>query len=166
MTNASNNGNLIGRLAADPKAFMNTDGSKKVLFTLYVDRNYKGADNKTISDQVRVEAFLNNKVDGLGPFAYAHQGDLVALSTHIEQLPYTAKNGEKVYPDTKVIVDGIQFLESRATTQTRMARRSVAAAPAAAEGETAQAAPAEQGTSAEGANAYDNEAPFADANAG
>lgn len=164
MTNASNNGNLIGRLAADPRAFINADGSKKVVFTLYVERNFKGADNKTVSDQIPVEAFVSNKVNGMGPYAYVHQGDLVALSTHMELVPYI-QNGEKVYPRPKIVSDDIQFLESRATTQTRMARRSVAAAPA-GEGETAQDAPAEQGTSTEGASAYDNEAPFADANAG
>ncbi|GAB5079596.1 single-stranded DNA-binding protein [Arthrobacter sp. AD-310] len=158
MSNAANNGTLIGRLAADPKIFGNSDGSKKVLFTLYVDRAYRTADGKTISDQISTEAFVSSKVDGIGPFSYAHQGDLVALGTHIEQLPYTAKNGEIAYPAAKVVVDSITFLESRGATQARLAKRAVAA-----QGTTTQ--PAETQTQAveEGANAYDNESPFAGA---
>lgn len=155
MSNAANNGNLIGRLAGDPRAFANKDGSKKVVFTLYADRNYK-KDGKTISDQISVEAFVSHKTNGLGPFDYAHQGDLVALSTHIEQQPYEAANGEKVFPAAKIVIDEITFLESRSTTQGRMAKRVVEQAPA--EGAAAEAAPA-----AEGATAYDNDAPFADA---
>ncbi|MEO3931383.1 single-stranded DNA-binding protein [Micrococcaceae bacterium Sec7.4] len=157
MSNAANNGTLIGRLAADPKAFENKDGSKKVLMTIYVDRNYKTADNKTISDAISVEAFVSNKTKDLGPFSYVHQGSLVALNTHIEQQGYTAANGEKVFGKTTVVIDDIQFLESRGTTQTRLARRAVEGAPA-AEGAAAEAAPAE-----DGANAYENESPFAEA---
>lgn len=152
MSNVANTGTLIGRLARDPKAFQNTDGSHKVLFTLFVDRAYKGADNKTISDAITLEAFVTNKTQGLGPYSLVHQGDLVAVSTHIEQMPYKSKEtGETVYPAPKVVIDEIKFLESRSVTQTRMARRSAETAPA------AEAAPAAQ---AEGASAYDNDAPF------
>jgi single-strand DNA-binding protein len=153
MSKASNNGNLIGRLASDPRTFANADGSKKVLFTVYADRAYKTSDGKTISDQVSVEAFVNSKVDGIGPFSYAHQGDLVGPSTHIEQQSYKAKSGETVYPAAKIVVDDIKFLESRVAVQTRLAKRTVAAhAPA------AEAVPA-----AEGASAYENDTPFAEA---
>jgi single-strand DNA-binding protein len=157
MSNAANNGNLIGRLAGDPRAFANKDGSKKVVFTLYADRNYK-KDGKTISDQISVEAFVSHKTNGLGPFDYAHQGDLVALSTHIEQQPYEAANGEKVFPPAKIVIDEITFLESRSTTQGRMARRAVEGAPAEGAAAAAAAAPA-----AEGANAFENDQPFAEA---
>lgn len=155
MSNATNNGNLIGRLAADPRAFENKDGSKKVVVTVYVDRPYK-KDGKTVSDQISVEAFVSNQVNGLGPYGYVHQGDLVAISTHIEQQPYTAANGEKVFPSAKVVADGIQFLESRGTTQTRLAKRAVGA-EAPAEGAAAEAAPATEGS------AYENDMPFAEA---
>ncbi|MFJ2662643.1 single-stranded DNA-binding protein [Arthrobacter koreensis] len=154
MSNVANTGTLIGRLAKDPKAFMNTDGSRKVLFTLFVDRAYKGADNKTISDAISLEAFVGNKTQGLGPYELVHQGDLVAVNTHIEQMPYKAKDtGETVYPAPKIVIDEIKFLESRTVTQTRMARRTAETAPA-AEGAAAQAAPADQGAD------YNNDAPF------
>lgn len=154
MSNAANNGTLIGRLAADPKAFENKDGSKKVLVTIYVDRNYKAADGKTISDAISAEAFVNAKTKDLGPFSYVHQGSLVALNTHIEQMPYTAANGEKVFGKTTVVIDDIQFLESRAVTQGRLAKRAV-------EGAQAEEAAAEAAPAAEGANAYENDTPFA-----
>jgi single-strand DNA-binding protein len=157
MSNALNNGNLIGRLAADPRAFANKDGSKKVVFTVYVDRAYRTSDGKTISDAIPVEAFVNKTVDGLGPFGFVHQGDLVALNTHIELVPYTAANGEKVFPAAKIVVDNISFLESRGATNARLAKR-VVATDAPAQGAEAQAEVAE-----EGANSYDNDSPFAGA---
>jgi single-strand DNA-binding protein len=160
MSNALNNGNLIGRLAADPRAFANTDGSKKVVFTVYADRAYRNSEGKTISDAISVEAFVNNKVDGLGPFGHIHQGDLVALSTHIEQMPYTAKNGETVFPPSKIVVDNISFLESRGATNARLAKR-VVAADAPAQGVEAEGQAAEEGT-----NSYDNDSPFAGATNG
>lgn len=157
MSNALNNGNLTGRLAADPRAFANKDGSKKVVFTVYVDRAYRNSEGKTISDAIPVEAFVNKTVDGLGPFGFVHQGDLVALNTHIELVPYTAANGEKVYPTAKIIVDNISFLESRGATNARLAKRAVATeAPA-------EATPAQAEAAEEGVNAYDNDSPFAGA---
>lgn len=158
MSNAANNGTIIGRLAADPRVFSNADGSKKVLFTLYADRAYKTRDGKTISDQISVEAFVNNKVEGTGPYTNVHKGDLVALSTHIEQIPYQGQSGETVYPAPKIAVDNVTYLEGRTTTQTRLAKRVVS------EGDTTQtAAPATGADSAVGASAYDNDAPFANA---
>lgn len=160
MSNAANTGTLIGRLAADPRVFNNSDGSKKVVFTLYVDRAYKTSDGKTLSDQVPVEAFVSNQVNGLGPFAYAHQGDLVALGTHIEALPYT-KDGQIVYAAPKVIIDDIKFLESRGATTARLAKRVVGGNTAAEA--TAQAAPATEDNAVQGASTYDDDAPFAGA---
>ena len=158
MSNAANTGTIIGRLAADTRVFSNADGSKKVLFTLYVDRAYKTRDGKTISDQISVEAFVNNKVDGLGPYTNVHKGDLVALSTHIEQVPYQS-NGETVYPAPKIVVDNVTYLEGRTTTQARLAKRVVS------EDDNKQAAaPAEDAAVAtEGASTYENDTPFANA---
>lgn len=177
MTNANNNANLIGRLASEPKAFPNADGSKKVVFTLYAKRNYKNSAGVRESDEISVEAFLNNKVTGLGPYEFAHTGDLVALTTHIEQKPYTDKaTGKKVFPAPKVAIDDIEFLESATTTNARLARRAVAgnqgadaAAPAVSDADkaafdavaNAEAALAAAQAALPTAGAYDNDAPFA-----
>lgn len=158
MSNAANTGNLIGRLAADPRVFSNADGSKKVAFALYIDRAYKTRDGKTITDQVSVEAFVNNQVDGLGPYTNVHKGDLVALNTHIEQVPYEDKAGKTVYPAAKIAVDSITYLESRTTTQARLAKRVVS------EDDNKQAAPAaDAAVTTEGENTYENDTPFANA---
>lgn len=150
---AANTGTLIGRLANDPKAFENKDGSKKVLITLYVDRPYK-KDGKTISDAISTEAFVNKATNGLGPFGYAHKGDLVAVSTHIEQMAYDV-NGETKYPAPKIVIDDINFLESRNTTQARLAKRTV-------EGAEGQEAATESAPAGEG-NKYEEDSPFAEA---
>lgn len=133
--NANNNGNLIGRLGADPKAFPNSDGSNKVFINLYVDSKRKTASGEKIEDEVQIEAFVPASTKGLGPYDYMHSGDLVAFSTHIEQKPYNDKaTGKKVFPSPKVVIDDVTFLESRTTTQGRLAKKAVAAeaAPAVA----------------------------------
>jgi single-stranded DNA-binding protein len=163
MSNPLNNTNLIGRLAADPRVFPNSDGSKKVLFTLYVDRNYRNAGGEVVSDQIPVEAFVSKDVNGLGPYSHIHAGDLVAVQAQLELLPYTDKGtNEKKYPGVKIVSNTIQFLESRATTQGRLAKR-VLNAEAAASDNATQAAPAPAAAEAE--NAYENDSPFAGANA-
>ncbi|KIA74380.1 hypothetical protein ANMWB30_09530 [Arthrobacter sp. MWB30] len=166
MSNPLNNVNLVGRLAADPKVFPNSDGSKKVLVTIYTDRNYRNAAGETISDQIPVEAFISKDVNGLGPYDHVHAGDQVAIQAQLELVPYIAKGtNEKVYPAVKVVANTIQFLESRTVTQGRLAKR-VLTAEAAVAGNAAQAAPAaaDPGRAA-AANAYENDTPFAGANA-
>lgn len=149
MSNASNMGTLVGRLARDPHVFDNSDGSKKVVFTVYAERNYTTAGGERPADAIPVEAFVSKTVNGLGPYAHIHQGDLVALQTTLQANAYE-KNGQKVY-ETKVVVEDIKFLESRATTQGRLAQRmaaagarteAVAAHPAG--GSAVEAAPVEQ----------------------
>lgn len=135
MANPRNNGNLVGRLAGDPKVFENSDGSKKVLFTVFADRNFTNAQGERQSDGISVEAFVRAQTPGIGPFSNIHKGDLVALGTTLRVDRY-AKNGETVY-DLKVIVEDITFLEPRSVTQARLGER-----VAAAEAQNAQLAQA------------------------
>lgn len=165
MTNTNNNSNFTGRLAADPRVFDNKDGSKKVLFTLYADRNRRNAAGDVISDQVSVEALVSAKTDGLGPYGYAHKGDLVAVATHVECVPYV-KDGKKVFPPMSLMIDDITFLEPRSVTQARLAKRAVTegetinpAVAAAAANVPAQPEQAPVGATVGGGN-YENEAPF------
>ncbi|MFJ1954408.1 single-stranded DNA-binding protein [Streptomyces microflavus] len=121
MSNPRNNGNIVGRLANDPKVFENKDGSKKVLFTLFVDRNYTNAQNQRDSDAVPVEAFVRAQAQGLGPYANIHRGDLVTIGYTLRMDRYS-KNGEPVF-DLKVISEDISFLEPRSVTQARLHER-------------------------------------------
>ncbi|NUQ96117.1 MAG: single-stranded DNA-binding protein [Streptomyces sp.] len=121
MSNPRNNGQLIGRLANDPKVFENKDGSKKVLFTVFTDRAYTNAHNQRDSDAVPVEAFVRAQTQGLGPYANIHKGDLVAVGFSLRMDRYS-KGGDQVF-DLKVISEDITFLEPRSVTQARLSER-------------------------------------------
>ena len=116
MTNPANNAGTIGRLASDPKVFENEDGSKKILFTVYADRNYTDRNGKRGSDALPFEAFVPAKVSGIGPYANVHKGDLVAVSSVLRMDNYTDEaTGRKVFK-LKIISEDIKFLESKAAT--------------------------------------------------
>jgi len=139
MSNPLNNGNLVGRVSQDLKVFPNNDGSKTVLTTIAVDDNFlsgSGADRKVKTQFVPVRIFVPKTVEGLGSWDRVHKGDQIAVQTRISCEPYE-KNGETVFPEPTIEVDGFpQFLESKATVDARAAKREVEAAPAAASTET------------------------------
>ncbi|MBT8163208.1 MULTISPECIES: single-stranded DNA-binding protein [Arthrobacter] len=123
MSNPRNNGTLLGRLANDPKIFPNQDGSAKVMFTVYTDRNFKNGNGEVVSDALPVERFISKTTDFQAtPYARIHKGDLVALQTALRANVYE-KNGETVYDDIKIVVEELTFLESRLVTQNRLAKR-------------------------------------------
>lgn len=138
MTNPLNNGNLVGRVAQDLREFPNSDGSKVLLATIAVDNNFtSGAEKKAKTQYIPVRIFLAKTVSGRGSWDRVHKGDLIAIQTRVACEPYQ-KNNETVYPDPTIEVDGFpQFLESKATTDARVARNAVAA-PAAPADETAE----------------------------
>ncbi|MEV0445758.1 single-stranded DNA-binding protein [Streptomyces spectabilis] len=121
MSNPNSTASVVGRLASDPKVFENKDGSKKVMFTAFVDRGYPDRQGNRISDALPFEAFVRAETQGTGPFAHVHKGDLVGLSYEPRLNRYT-KNGAEVF-EVKLEIQNISFLESRATTQARLAER-------------------------------------------
>jgi single-stranded DNA-binding protein len=125
MSNPRNNGQLVGRLARDPKVFENKDGSKKVLFTVFADRNYLNGQSERQSDAIPVEAFVRAQAQGLGPYANIHKGDLVAIG-YVLRMDRYIKGGAEVF-DLKVIAEDVTFLEPRTVTQGRLAERVQAA---------------------------------------
>lgn len=125
MTNVRNTGTVIGRLAKDPVVFTNSDGSKKVAFTLMVDHNYTDAQGNRGADAVPVEAFVRATTNGTGPFGSIHKGDLVGVNVRLRQDRYT-KNGVEIF-ELKAIVEDITFLEPRSVTQARVNERVAAA---------------------------------------
>lgn len=136
MSNPLNTGTLVGRLARDPKIWENKDGSKKVAFTVYADRNYTNSAGQRDSDDIDVEAFISARVEGVGPYANIHQGDLVALSYTLRKDRFE-KDGQMRY-ELKVEVQNITFMEPRSVTQARLEARqnkaSAGAGAAAADG--------------------------------
>lgn len=82
------------RLAADPKVFDNTDGSKKVMVTVYVDGRYTGADGSRPSDRFQLQTWIVPTTDyAKTPFAYLHKGDAAAFEYELRSLEYADKEG-------------------------------------------------------------------------
>jgi len=168
MTNPLNNGTIVGRVSQDIKEFPNSDGSKVLLITMAVDDNYvSGAEKTAQTNYIPVRAFIAKTVTGRGSWDRVHTGDLVGIQIRIECKSYV-KNGETVYPAPTIEVDGFpQYLESKQVTETRAARKAVAApvAEAAAVVETAaeQIARLTAELAAVGAPEvnYENTSPFA-----
>ncbi|MFJ7280645.1 single-stranded DNA-binding protein [Kitasatospora sp. NPDC098663] len=121
MSNPTSTASVVGRLANDPKVFENKDGSKKVMLTAFVDRGYTDAQGNRISDALPFEAFVRAQTTGIGPFAHVHKGDLLAIGYEPRMNRYT-KNGVEVF-ELKLEIQNISFLESRKTTQARLAER-------------------------------------------
>ncbi|WP_394941196.1 single-stranded DNA-binding protein [Psychromicrobium sp. YIM B11713] len=122
MSNLANSGILTGRLARDPKVFVNQDGSAKVVFTVFANRNYKNRSGERLSDAIPMEAFINKDTNfEATPYANIHRGDLVTVGTELRMNEY--ERGGETVRDLKVIAIGITFLESRQTVQNRLAQR-------------------------------------------
>lgn len=125
MSNPSNHGIVTGRLADDPKTWTNQN-SKTVKLTIMADRDYKGPDGQVGSDAVSLVAFLPNDAQGFGVFDLMRKGDLVTITYALGTNAWTDKDGKQHW-DTQVTVDKVKLLESKATTQARLARRLEAA---------------------------------------
>ena len=138
-----NHGNVTGRLAADPKVFTNSDGSKSVHLTVYVDRPYKDSEGNRPSDRIQLETYVRPETDvARTPFGFMNQGDLVSLGFDVRSSVYPDKQtGEVKYSQVLNIVEA-SLLESAATTTARLQKRLVAAQTALQSAEQAAPAPA------------------------
>lgn len=153
MSNPNNHAHAIGRLVRDPKVFTNSDGSKTLKFNLLAEQNW--GERKV--DSLPMTAFVRKDTEGLGVFAYVHEGDLVAVDYSIRSSRWE-KNGETQY-GTDLLIENISFLEPKSVTSKRREEKLAKAAAANA----GAAAPADAGSPAWGA-ADGGEAPaWADA---
>lgn len=139
MANPANTGTLIGRVGKGGiKTFPNSDGSKKLKFSMAVDEDFvRNGKTQPDTDFIPVEVFIP-KTGTTGSWDRVHEGDLIAVNTRLAYKPYQ-KDGKTVYPDGPTVeVDGWpRFLEPKSVTEKRQADKAVAAAAA-----PAQAAPA------------------------
>jgi len=137
-----NHGTVTGRLAADPRVFTNSDGSKSLHVTLYVDRPYRDAEGNRPSDRIQLETWLRPETGfEKTPFAFMHQGDLVSLGFEVRSSVYPDKvTGEVRYSQVLNIVEA-SLLESAATTTARLQKRLAAAQTALQSAEQAGPAP-------------------------
>lgn len=137
MSNPSNHGNFAGRLASDPVIFTNPDGSRSVRITVIARRNYLNTvdgERKRLSDAIDFEEYIPATSESNGIYNIIHTGDLVSLSYALKRDVFKRKDGSMAY-ETKLVVDEIQPLESKAVTTARHAQRVAEAneAPAADE---------------------------------
>ena len=156
MSNPSNAGTVIGRLAADPKFVAHSNGkSGTALLTVYSQNNYvTKSTGERESVRVDLEDFISDS-SNVGPYAFLKKGMLVAVNYSIGNKDYTDKQGNKHY-GMKLVVErgGIQILESRGavaqrenrvnTTAQGQAQGQAQAMPQPGIGEQAAAAPQAQ----------------------
>ena len=152
MSNPSNAGTVIGRLAADPKFVAHSNGkSGTALLTVYSQNNYvTKSTGERESVRVDLEDFISDS-SNVGPYAFLKKGMLVAVNYSIGNKDYTDKQGNKHY-GMKLVVErgGIQILESRGAVAQRENRVNTAAQgqaqamPQPGIGEQAAAAPQAQ----------------------
>ena len=119
--NMNNYAVLSGRLTSDVAIFANKNGSAKVKFSLAIENNYKNADGTVTTQFIPVEAYVK---DGskLGPYALIHKGDKVRVQCELRTNNYVDRAGQQVY-STVMLVESIQFEESKTVTEQRLAAR-------------------------------------------
>lgn len=119
-----NAGTAIGRLAADPRVFATESGARKVLLTVMVDRDFKNRETgERDSDAIPIEAWVRPNTEGLGVYGFIGRGDLVAVSYVVRSAAYpNRETGEMLYR-TALVVEDLQMLESKTTTQQRRIAR-------------------------------------------
>ena len=125
--NMNNFGVIAGRLTANPVTFNNKDGSMKVKFTLAVEDNYAtGGDKK--SQMIPVESFVKAGVDYTKtPYSNLGKGDKIRVQVSLRDNNYTDTTGKKIY-GMIVMIESLQFEESKSVTDARHAANATAAA--------------------------------------
>lgn len=112
---------LMGRLTRDPEVrYSQGDNSLAIArFTLAVDRRFKRAGEQE-ADFIGCVSFGKT-----AEFVekYFRQGMKMALVGRIQTGSYTNKEGQKVYT-TEVIVEEVEFAESKANSEASMQRTS------------------------------------------
>ena len=122
MKNIRNYGIATGRLTRDPEVRINSDGSRKIRFTVAVQDSFTAKGGKRGSQFLPMEAFITSDHSGNGPYDYMNEGDLVCCSYTINNNNYTDHNGQKVYALT-LLVDDIALLETKASKEARKAAK-------------------------------------------
>ena len=105
---------LIGRITRDPELRYTSSNIPSVRFTLAVNRTFQNQNGEREADFINIVAWRNQAENVK---KYVSKGSLVAVEGRIQTGSYE-KDGQKVYT-TDVVADNVQFLESKAQSQTR-----------------------------------------------
>lgn len=112
---------VTGRLASNPVVKANSDGSRTVLITIMVDRNFKNRNGVRESDAVQAETYIPATVKSQSPAETLEVGDNVTLMGGLRSSQYV-QNGQTMYRqyfDFEVV----SFNESLASKNARKARK-------------------------------------------
>lgn len=106
---------LMGRLTRDPEIHYSQGENAMAIarFTLAVDRRRRSNNSEQTADFIPCIAF-----DKQAEFVekYLHQGIKMLITGRIQTGSYTNKDGQKVYT-TEVMVDEMEFAESKASAE-------------------------------------------------
>lgn len=136
--NIDNNLNLTGRIETTDMSkglFKNSDGSRKLRFTMAVQDIFSKKDGTPSKQDIPVEAFIpaamvktdENGVESYGIYSTLRTGDLISISGHLMDNNYTDKNGNAVYGGVIVRIDQVKHRESKSVSDMRAQQKAVAA---------------------------------------
>ena len=100
---------LLGRLTREPEARTTPTGKTVVVFSLAVDRPYKGRDGKTEADFINIVTW-NKTAELVG--TYVHKGERLLVEGRLQIRSYEGKDGQKHYV-TEVVSDRMEFIEKK-----------------------------------------------------
>lgn len=104
---------LIGRLTKDAEIKQTASGIAVATFSVAVDRKYKNEDGSRTADFINCVAWRQT-ASIIGQ--YFHKGSKIGIVGNIQSRTYDDNNGQKHYV-TEVIVDEVEFVESRNDAQ-------------------------------------------------
>lgn len=117
---------LIGRLTRDPEVKTTQSQITVCAFTIAVDRKFKTAGGERQSDFISCVAW-RQQAEFLG--RYFQKGSRVAIVGNIQSRTYDDSQGKKVYV-TEVVVEKVEFVDSKGEATTKTASANPPPAPA------------------------------------
>ena len=120
--NLNNYSVLKGNLARDPEIKVNEkDGSRRVLVTVAVNRNYKDKTGNYPVDYISCEGYFSAKVKGNGIFDRVVKGSRVEILGELCSAMWTDEAGTKHYKQL-LFMNQASYGESKAVTDSRIAK--------------------------------------------
>ena len=146
---------LLGRLTRDPELKTTSSGVSVCQFSIAVDRKYK-SEGQPQADFINCQAWRKTAEIVCNYFS---KGSRIALVGQIQTRTYDDKDGKKVYI-TEVIVDEVEFCESKRQSQDEYATTEAGYFDGADEAPTSTATPKQQQFSSGYGFADDEGIPF------
>ncbi|MFF5996563.1 single-stranded DNA-binding protein [Lysinibacillus sp. KU-BSD001] len=118
---------LTGRLTKPAEISYLQDGKAKAVFTLAVNRPFTNAQGEREADFIRCTAWGKTAENVAN---YTTKGSKIGVQGRIQTGSYETQQGQKVYT-TDIVVNEVEFLESKQTNQNGQQPQNVQQAPVA-----------------------------------